>query len=319
MDWGGWINHQAASNDLDRVLSMNRDLGTISGETTLAKFLRSDESASPTWSSIVEAFKMTERELRNAHQWQFVRPDIFERLHRAYKESWSPAFSTNLVSASLRQRSFAAKMASDWCLGLDSLSNLEKAMARYLQFMFVDIGIDAENSIVPTLDIDLIWHTHQLFPVEYRSWCFDNLDKYVNHDDTVDESDLVVGLNQTINIWLGKYGEKYEVDYFHVTNPGPIGPPITNYCEYGPSCWPGNSSSENACVSLSENPCGEHSKPNGSKPSEEKNQLLSCRYRCGKCQKPSCHKPSKLGYNKIEARSDEVYCTPPVTLRLVSL
>src|SRR5205823_2561901 len=85
--------------------------------------------------------------------------------------------SIDLVSASLRQRSFTAKMASDRFFGLDSPSNLEKATERYRKFMFVDIDMEPESGVVPMLDIDLIWHTHQLFPVEYRRWCLENLNK----------------------------------------------------------------------------------------------------------------------------------------------
>ncbi|KAM4058186.1 glycine-rich domain-containing protein-like domain-containing protein [Hirsutella rhossiliensis] len=210
-------------------------------------------------------------------------------------------FPTNLVSASLRQRSFAAKMASDRFFGLDSPSNLEKATARYRQFMFVDVDMDDENAIVPTLDIDLIWHTHQLFPVEYRRWCIENLNRYVNHDDTVDEGDLATGFNHTVDIWLEKYGEKYEiVDFCKTIRRGRTDPPTTDYCEYGPLCWPGGTSSEHINASFSKTDpllscrfrCGKCSKADCHKPSNQEDQLLSCRFRCGKCSKADCHKPS---------------------------
>ena len=282
----------------------------------------------------------------------FTTMRLEERLSNCSICDASSAFSTNLVSASLRQRSFAEKMANDWFLGLDSPSSLEKATARYRKFMFVDIDMDAENGIVPTTDIDLIWHTHQLFPVEYRRWCFENLNKYVNHDDTVPESDLAVGLKQTIDIWQERFGEEYEVDYFRVTLPEPMSPPTAKYCEYGPSCWPGNDCSENGCVPLSEEDrllscryrcgkcskpnchkpskqtdqllscrfrCGKCSKPNCHKPSKQTDQLLSCRYRCGKCMKPDCHKPSRPGYTKTEANFDELYYKPPIAPKLISL
>jgi hypothetical protein len=230
----------------------------------------------------------------------FAAMRLDERLSNCSICDASSAFSTSLVSATIRQRSFAEKMGHDMFLGLDSPSNLEKATARYRQFMFVDIDMDSENGIVPTTDIDLIWHTHQLFPVEYRRWCFENLGKYINHDDTVPENDLAVGLQQTVDVWQEKYGEKYEVDYFRDTVPGPMEPPTANYCEHGPSCWPGIASSEDACAPLLEKDqllscryrCGKCQKPNCHKISTQTDQLLSCRYRCGKCQKPNCHKIS---------------------------
>jgi len=190
---------------------------------------------------------------------------------------------TDLVSASLRQRSFAAKMASDMFSGLDSLPNLDKATSRYRKFMFVDMDLDSECGIVPTLDIDLIWHTHQLFPVEYRRWCLENLNRYVNHDDTIEESTLATGLNSTVDIWLEKYGEKYEIDYFSKPmDRVQADPPSTGYCEYSPLCWPGRTLSGHTC---SNDDCH--------KLLIEKVQLLDCRYSCGKCSKADCHKPSK--------------------------
>jgi Glycine-rich domain-containing protein-like len=257
----------------------------------------------------------------------FATMRLEERLSNCSICDTSSAFSTNLVSASIRQRGFAEKMANDLFLGLDSPSNLEKAIARYRRFMFVDIDMDTENGIVPTTDIDLVWHTHQLFPVEYRRWCFENLNKYVNHDDTVAQSDLAVGLEQTVDIWQEKYGEKYEVDYFRDTLPGQTGPPTADYCGYGPSCWPGKMCSEKDSGSLSEEVqllscrfrCGKCHKIDCHKPSRPAAQLLSCRYRCGKCQRPSCHKPSKFGYGEMEAKADEVYYKPPIVPKLVSL
>jgi Glycine-rich domain-containing protein-like len=264
----------------------------------------------------------------------FTAMRLEERLSNCSICDKSSAFSTNLVSASLRQRGFAEKMANEWFLGLDSPSNLEKATARYRRFMFVDLDMDAENGIVPTSDIDLIWHTHQLFPVEYRKWCFENLNRYVNHDDTVAESDLAVGLEQTVDIWQEKYGEEYEVDYFRVALPGPMGPPAANYCEYGPSCWPVHTSSENGCVPITEEAqllscryrCGKCAKTDCHKPSRPMGQFLSCRYRCGKCSKADCHKPSrpmgqfqKSGYSETGAKANEAHYTPPIVPRLISL
>jgi hypothetical protein len=249
----------------------------------------------------------------------FAAMRLDERLSNCSICDTSSAFSTNLVSASIRQRSFAEKMANDWFLGLDSPSKLEKATARYRQFMFVDIDMDAENGIVPTTDIDLIWHTHQLFPVEYRSWCLENLNKYVNHDDTVAESDLAVGLKQTIDVWQEKFGETYEVDYYRATPPELMSPPAASYCEYGPSCWPGNTSCEDACLPISEGDqlvscrprCGPCKKDNCKKSPRQTDQLVSCRYRCGKCQKPNCHKPSKQMDQLVSCRYRCGKCQKP--------
>jgi hypothetical protein len=65
---------------------------------------------------------------------------------------------------------------------------------------------------VPTLDIDLCWHTHQLSPRPYREWCVENLGRGINHDDTIGKSNLKDGLRFTSISWLEAYKEPYTTD-----------------------------------------------------------------------------------------------------------
>jgi len=62
---------------------------------------------------------------------------------------------------------------------------------------------------VPTLDIDLCWHTHQLYAVSYREWCVEHLGVAINHDDTVGQSELDTGLKATSQAWDDAYREAY--------------------------------------------------------------------------------------------------------------
>lgn len=64
-------------------------------------------------------------------------------------------------------------------------------------------------ALVPTLDIDLCWHTHQLNSVSYREWCIEHLGVAVNHDDTVGQESLDNGLRETTSAWYGAYRESY--------------------------------------------------------------------------------------------------------------
>ena len=41
--------------------------------------------------------------------------------------------------------------------------------------------------IVPCYDIDLMWHTHQLFPLKYKEDMERILGKIFNHDDSVND------------------------------------------------------------------------------------------------------------------------------------
>lgn len=66
--------------------------------------------------------------------------------------------------------------------------------------------------LVPTLDIDLSWHTHQLFPAAYYNWSEKHVGRCINHDDTVKETGLAKGLEETCQAWQTAFGEPYRDD-----------------------------------------------------------------------------------------------------------
>lgn len=93
---------------------------------------------------------------------------------------------------------------------------LEGAVARYRGFLHL-IRRNKERSIrcfcVPTYDIDLIWHTHQLHPISYCKDLVEILGKVLEHDDT--DSDrakgkkLDTGFSKTTEQWEETYGRRY--------------------------------------------------------------------------------------------------------------
>ncbi|KAG6811928.1 hypothetical protein H0H93_014102, partial [Arthromyces matolae] len=62
---------------------------------------------------------------------------------------------------------------------------------------------------VPTLDIDLAWHTHQLLGETYQSNCQLYVGRYVDHDDKVEENVLSTSFDLTCRAWLDRYGIPY--------------------------------------------------------------------------------------------------------------
>ncbi|KAG6648661.1 hypothetical protein CIPAW_07G161800 [Carya illinoinensis] len=93
---------------------------------------------------------------------------------------------------------------------------LEGAVARYKGFLHL-IKRNKERSInrfcVPTYDIDLIWHSHQLHPDSYCEDLVAIVDKVLEHDDT--DSDrtkgkkLDVGFSRTTKQWEEAFGSRY--------------------------------------------------------------------------------------------------------------
>ena len=90
------------------------------------------------------------------------------------------------------------------------------AVARYKGFLHL-IKRNKEKGIksfsVPTYDIDLIWHTHQLHPVSYCEDLLKIMGKILEHDDT--DSDrtkgqkLDVGFTGTTKTFEDLYGHRY--------------------------------------------------------------------------------------------------------------
>ena len=93
---------------------------------------------------------------------------------------------------------------------------LEAAVTRYKGFLHL-IRMNKEKSLnrfcVPTYDIDLIWHSHQLHPVSYCKDLNELLGKVLEHDDTDSNRSkgmkLDVGFSGTTKQWEETFGTRY--------------------------------------------------------------------------------------------------------------
>ncbi|WCJ32038.1 hypothetical protein M5689_013483 [Euphorbia peplus] len=119
----------------------------------------------------------------------------------------------DLVSAVKRQSTFYYQVSRPH---MDSDVFLKEAVDRYKGFLYL-IKRNRERSIkcfcVPTYDIDLIWHTHQLHPISYCKDLNEALGKILEHDDM--DSDrtkgkkLDVGFSGTTKQWEQTFGTRY--------------------------------------------------------------------------------------------------------------
>ncbi|XP_057963215.1 glycine-rich domain-containing protein 1-like [Malania oleifera] len=119
----------------------------------------------------------------------------------------------DLATAVKRQRPFFYQVSRPH---MNNDLFLEGAAARYKGFLHL-IKRNRENSLkcfcVPTYDIDLIWHSHQLNPVSYCKDLTKVLGKVLEHDDT--DSDrtkgkkLDVGFSETTKQWEETFGSRY--------------------------------------------------------------------------------------------------------------
>lgn len=229
-----------AKSDLYIILkTILRPLRTPSTPTNLAVYITKDK---PTWEGFVQSFRRTVAELKGARLMRLIsKLNIFSSIRSGYMGILWSDISIDLVAASLRQREFVKKITSNECSGLDTPFALYKANTRYHKFLLLmnrkTKPANKKNSnLVPTLDIDLCWHTHQLVPVLYRQWCLEHLGTAINHDDTIGQGDLDVGLRETSLAWFDAYREPYTTDdlrqsYFSTTRKvtGALFPPYGLY------------------------------------------------------------------------------------------
>jgi hypothetical protein len=69
------------------------------------------------------------------------------------------------------------------------------------------IRLNSVPNPVPSMDVDLFWHTHQLSSSNYLPWCMQHLRHPLNHEDTLPENELYTGLANTIAAW-GSHSSK---------------------------------------------------------------------------------------------------------------
>jgi Glycine-rich domain-containing protein-like len=171
------------------------------------------------WTDIMSSFQKTTAQLKGARLLRMLsRGNVFPSIRVAYQGILWSDLSIDLVAAALRQREFLSKITSADCAGIDTPAALFKAATRYHKFLLLmrrktqGKSAQKKTSLVPTLDIDLLWHTHQLNAVSYRQWCIQHLGIAVNHDDSVGKEVLDDGLKDTTKAWYEAYREQYAVN-----------------------------------------------------------------------------------------------------------
>lgn len=125
-------------------------------------------------------------------------------------------FSLDLAAAVQRQGVFVAKMSKELWLRSPGLIGtlpasaisavrarsrsvvlvtttpdgfLARAVERYTRF-FALFRAHPGRTLVPTLDVDLVWHSAMLTPERYRAWSREAAGRFVGHDDSLGEGVL---------------------------------------------------------------------------------------------------------------------------------
>ncbi|KAK1833735.1 hypothetical protein QBC39DRAFT_328710 [Podospora conica] len=128
-----------------------------------------------------------------------------------------------LRDAVIRQTSFVDKMnAHLWIRSPALPGTIRRAVDRYAKFLHLlkrkapPLTEDGGNRtivpgpiIVPTLDIDLVWHTHQCSAYRYVKATNTLVGRFVNHDDTIGKPTLADGSLASRRLFRLHFGEEY--------------------------------------------------------------------------------------------------------------
>jgi hypothetical protein len=188
-----------------------------------------------TWPKVIQTFQDL-----GPDQYYGVRPTTLARIISSYMGLVEDRLSMDLVAGALRQRDFQKAMmvtgGQAWC----QPQVLERSLDRYKKFMFLaraeskhtaavegggvagmatmaagggtlGAGQPGRHALVPTLDIDLAWHTHMLSPLHYRQYQLVHYQRVLNHDDTVQATSSMTRQDfvRTAEMWQNLYQEQY--------------------------------------------------------------------------------------------------------------
>ncbi|KAI8140520.1 hypothetical protein BJV82DRAFT_622892 [Fennellomyces sp. T-0311] len=119
-----------------------------------------------------------------------------------YHNNPSP-LSIDLIQAVGRQHEFNLKAANvvNWSIPY----GIARGIRQYQTFLKM-IKAHPKQIMVPTLEIDLAWHTHMLHPVMYRRFTFYHIGRMVNHDDSISPDRLKIYAEATDKAWRHNIG-----------------------------------------------------------------------------------------------------------------
>ncbi|KAK3387875.1 hypothetical protein B0H63DRAFT_471067 [Podospora didyma] len=116
-----------------------------------------------------------------------------------------------LRDAVIRQTAFVDKMnAHMWIRSPGLAGTLRRGIERYDKFLKL-LKLYPSTTIVPTLDIDLAWHTHQCSAVMYAKGMKDHVGRFINHDDSIVQGKLDVGFAQSRRYFRIHFGQEYRL------------------------------------------------------------------------------------------------------------
>ncbi|KAG8779145.1 hypothetical protein FRC12_024619 [Ceratobasidium sp. 428] len=136
--------------------------------------------------------------------------DSISRMMRGFRTR-GPV-SLDVVGAAMRQCKFATQMEElGWTDKLYFGTHSELITSVITQYhLFLDLfAHNPSRPLVPTLLVDLGWHTHMLNAEAYRDDSMRLFGRYMNHEDKVEEGKLASAFDDTCRLWKSRFNETY--------------------------------------------------------------------------------------------------------------
>lgn len=135
--------------------------------------------------------------------------DAINHLKLAYLKSSNSDLVHVLSAAVERQSSFVEKMNNKlWVRSPFLAGTIRRAISRYSNFLKL-CKLYPQTMFVPTLDIDLAWHTHQCSAMPYYSDTQALAGHFLNHNDKLDKPILGDGMEKTTELYRARFGDDY--------------------------------------------------------------------------------------------------------------
>lgn len=117
--------------------------------------------------------------------------------------------AVQLRDAVVRQTSFVDKMnAHMWIRSPALAGTVRRGIDRYGKFVEL-LRLHPTTMLVPTLDVDLAWHTHQCTGWLYARGMKERVGRFVNHDDSIVKDRLEDGYGTTRRLFRLRFGGEY--------------------------------------------------------------------------------------------------------------
>ncbi|CRG89168.1 Protein ycf2 [Talaromyces islandicus] len=114
-----------------------------------------------------------------------------------------------LIDNEQRQASFVDKMHDHlWICRPAAEGTLRRAIDRYHRFLKF-FQLYPGKMLVPTLDIDLVWHTHQCSASSYENSMRERTGRYIDHDDRIGKTRVHGGMDETQKLFRLRFGQEY--------------------------------------------------------------------------------------------------------------